>query len=107
MEKKRVWGTTESQLESMARLLLIHVEGPTEENFVNEVLRVHLMAKGNLYVAARILGSGRQRGGIGNWPDVRREIRHHLLEDTGCVATTMIDYYGMPQKWPGRAAAKA
>jgi len=87
--------------------LLIHVEGETEEIFVNEVLRDDLMAKGYDSVAARILGTGRQRGGVGKWLDVRTEIRNHLLEDSGCIATTMVDYYGLPQKWPGRAKSKA
>jgi hypothetical protein len=93
-------------VELMTRLL-IHVEGQTEEDFVNELLRGHLMAKGYHSVAARILGSGRQRGGIGNWPDARTEIRNHLLEDSGSVATTMVDYYGLPQTWPGRDKSKA
>jgi len=87
--------------------LLIHVEGETEEIFVNEVLRDDLMTKGYDSVAARILGTGRQRGGVGKWLDVRTEIRNHLLEDSGCIATTMVDYYGLPQKWPGRAKSKA
>jgi hypothetical protein len=32
---------------------------------------------------------------------------NHLKEDPGCIATTMVDYYGLPQTgpggWPGRA----
>ena len=44
----------------MARLL-IHVEGQTEEDFVNEVLRNHLMAQGYHSVAARIVGNARLR----------------------------------------------
>ena len=36
--------------------LLIHVEGQTEEDFVNEVLRNHLVAKGYHSVDARIVG---------------------------------------------------
>jgi hypothetical protein len=90
--------------------LLIHVEGQTEEGFVNEVLRDHLVAKGHHSVAARMVGNARlrsRRGGIRPWPSVRTDILNHLREDQDCVATTMVDYYGMPQKgsggWPGRA----
>jgi len=36
--------------------LLIHVEGQTEEDFVNEVLRNYLVAKGYHSVGARICG---------------------------------------------------
>jgi hypothetical protein len=45
----------------MARLL-IHVEGQTEEDFVNEVLRDHLISRGYELVAARIVGNARLRG---------------------------------------------
>lgn len=88
----------------MARLL-IHVEGQTEEGFVNEVLRNHLVAKGYHSVGARIVGNARlpqRRGGIRPWPSVRTDIMNHLREDRGCIATTMVDYYALPQTWPGR-----
>lgn len=94
----------------MARLL-IHVEGQTEEDFVNEVLRDQLLAKGYDAVGARIVGNARlrRRGGIRSWPSVRRDIVNHLKGDPGCIATTMVDYYGLPQEgaaaWPGRARA--
>jgi hypothetical protein len=95
----------------MARLL-IHVEGRTEEDFVNEVLRDQLVAKGYDAVDARIVGNPRlrrQRGGIRPWPSVKKDIINHLREDPGCIVTTMVDYYGLPQKnaaaWPGRARA--
>src|SRR5271165_3191219 len=92
--------------------LLIHVEGQTEEAFVNEVLEEHLRARGYDSVAARIVGNARlrrRRGGIRPWPSVRKDIVNHLKEDPGCIATTMVDYYGLPQQgmggWPGRARA--
>ena len=96
-------------LTKMARLL-IHVEGQTEESFVNEVLRSHLERAGYEMVSARIIGNARlrpRRGGIRPWPSVRRDIVNHLRQDSGCIATTMVDYYGLPQAgeaaWPGRA----
>ena len=92
--------------------ILVHVEGETEEAFVNEVLSGHLMRYGYSLVAARLLGNARaraQRGGIRRWPAVRRDIVAHLREDAGSVATTMVDYYGLPQSgpgaWPGRSEA--
>lgn len=95
----------------MARLL-IHVEGPTEETFVNEVLRDQLIAAGYQSVAARIVGNARlrrRRGGICPWPSVRADIINHLKHDPNCIATTMVDYYGLPQTghdaWPGRPEA--
>lgn len=92
----------------MARLM-VHVEGQTEEAFVRRVLRDHLVSKGYHSVEARILGNARRTGGICPWASARKDIVNHLLEDPGCVATTMVDYYGLPQDgpngWPGRARA--
>jgi Domain of unknown function (DUF4276) len=95
----------------MARLL-VHVEGQTEEDFVNEVLRDHLVGVGYESVSARIVGNARlrqRRGGIRPWPSVRKDVINHLRQDPGCIATTMVDFYALPQQgdraWPGRAAA--
>ncbi|MBW4092666.1 MAG: DUF4276 family protein [Proteobacteria bacterium] len=95
----------------MARVL-IHVEGQTEESFVNSVLAPHLYAHGYTGVAARLLGNARQRdrrGGIRPWHAVRGDILRHLNQDRVCLATTMVDYYALPATgaaaWPGRAAA--
>ena len=92
--------------------LLIHVEGETEETFVREVLRPHLFAYGYQRVDARLLGNTRlrtRRGGIRPWTSARSDILRHLSEDTGCLATTMVDYYGLPvgegRAWPGRLEA--
>ena len=88
--------------------LFVHVEGYTEEEFVNEILAPHLYARGFRAVGARVVGNARRRdrrGGILSWSAVRREIVRHLKEDRGCAATTMVDYYGLPADWPGRAAA--
>src|SRR5258708_7014898 len=95
----------------MARLL-IHVEGQTEESFVNEVLSGHLVGIGYEAVSARIVGNSRlrqRRGGIRPWLSVRKDIINHLKQDAGCLATMMVDFYGLPdagdRAWPGRAAA--
>jgi hypothetical protein len=95
----------------MARLL-IHVEGQTEETFVNEVLAPHLYNHGYRQVSARLLGNTRvrdRRGGIRGWNAVVNDIVNHLKEDSGCRATMMVDYYGLPKTggkaWPGREEA--
>ncbi|MBZ5581395.1 MAG: DUF4276 family protein [Acidobacteriia bacterium] len=97
----------------MARLL-VHLEGQTEETFVNEILRDYLVSRGYDAVGARIIGNARlrrRRGGIRAWPTVKRDIINHLKDDPMCIATTMVDYYGLPQEgngaWPGRKAAAA
>lgn len=95
----------------MARLI-VHVEGETEETFVNEILAPHLYEVGYHAVGARLLGNARlrdRRGGARPWPSVQKDIVRRLREDEGCLATTMVDYYGLPAggygAWPGRAEA--
>ncbi|MEM1178205.1 MAG: DUF4276 family protein [Acidobacteriota bacterium] len=92
--------------------LLVHVEGETEESFVNEVLRGHLLNHGYTSVAARLLGNARQRqrrGGARAWSGVSQEILKHLRQDPGCIATMMVDFYALPatgtKAWPGRKKA--
>ncbi|MEJ1096013.1 MULTISPECIES: DUF4276 family protein [unclassified Pseudoxanthomonas] len=94
--------------------LLVHVEGQTEETFVNEVLAEHLYENGYTVVGARLFGNARQRarrGGVKPWQAVKRDVIRHLQEDDGAVSTLMVDYYAMPKSgdgaWPGRDAACA
>ena len=92
--------------------LVVHVEGQTEETFVNEILRPHLMGFGYQAVWPRIVGNARldnRTGGIKGWDSVRRDMINHLRQNTGCLATSMVDYYALPstgpKAWPGRAEA--
>ena len=96
-------------LNSMRRLN-IHVEGQTEEEFVNEILSGHLAQKGFHSVTARLIGNARlraSRGGIRSWQSTKKEIGNHLKSDPQCVVSTMVDYYALPSAgpnaWPGRA----
>ena len=91
--------------------LLVHVEGETEEDFVDVVLGPHLYGSGYWSVDARLIGNSRiraRRGGIRGWQQVvRKDVVRHLREDAGCYAALMVDYYRLPQSgkraWPGRA----
>ena len=92
--------------------LLVHVEGQTEESFVNQLLAPHLYDCKFSSVSARLIGNARQRyqrGEIRAWTSVRRDIVNHLKEDPECVVTTMVDFYGLPDTgpgaWPGRLEA--
>lgn len=92
--------------------LLVEVEGETEEDFVNDVLAGHLcsVSVGYKVVSARLLGNARsrnQRGGIKEWDIVRKGILNHLKQDQEVIVTTMVDYYGLPETWPGRVDASS
>lgn len=87
--------------------LVVHVEGQTEERFVDTLLAPHLGACGYSTVRAGFVGG--MQGGITSWTVARTDIVNHLEEDPACIATTMVDYYGLPaiggSRWPGRAQA--
>ncbi len=90
--------------------LLIHVEGQTEKNFVDQLLREFLIGHGYFSVAARLQGHAQlksHRGGGRAWSGVKKEIRRHLSEDEGVVVTTFVDFYGLPTSWPSRVGASS
>jgi hypothetical protein len=94
--------------------LLIHVEGETEEMFVNELISPHLQNHGFALVAARKLGTGRQRDqrhGIKPWREVKKVICDQLTRDANSYASLMVDYYALPatgqRAWPGREMASS
>lgn len=87
---------------------MVLVEGQTEENFVNIVLVPYLGDRGYTSITARLLGNVRQRerrGGIRSWDSTRKDILNHLKQDQAIFVTTMVDYYGLRQSWPGRPEA--
>ena len=90
--------------------ILVHVEGHTEEEFVNSVLAPHLYDKGFTSVSARLIGRSRsrkKRGGACPWASVHTEIARHLSKDSEAFGTTLVDYYALPadgaRGWPGRS----
>ena len=87
--------------------LVVHVEGQTEEQFVDTLLAPHLSACGYSTVRAGFIGG--KQGGITSWTVAQRDIVNHLEQDPECIATTMVDYYGLPatgaSSWPGRTQA--
>ena len=84
--------------------LLVHVEGQTEETFVNLVLGTHLARVGYSVVGARLIGRAgarRHRGGAVPWRTVRDGILNHLKSDREAISTTMVDYYACRPLGPG------
>ena len=80
------------------------VEGRTEELFVREVLGPWLDARG-IVITAHQMGRPGHRGGIGEYPRAQREILNWLCRDRFSILTTLFDFYGMPDSWPGRVHA--
>lgn len=87
----------------MTRLLVL-VEGDSEELFVKRML-APLLAGHSVYatptlVETRRLAGGRKFGGGNRWPKVRNSLKP-LLADSGAWVTTLLDFYGLPDDFPG------
>ena len=94
--------------------MLIHVEGETEETFVNRILAPYLYGYSYSQVGARLMGNSRlrsRRGGIRSWAAVKNGVVRHLKEDPNRFVAVMVDYYGLPstgsRAWPGRKSASS
>lgn len=88
--------------------VLIYVEGQTEERFVKNLLQGHLEARGvcPIPVLARtkvVKSGGHFKGGVPPFEKVRRELLRLLGDTSAAAVTTMLDYYGLPKDFPGRA----
>lgn len=89
----------------MTRLLML-VEGQSEEIFVKHTLTPYLAQHG-VYVQSpivlwtkRLPGGGGFRGGVSNWSQIRRNLLP-LTRDGDAWVTTLLDFYGLPEDFPG------
>lgn len=89
----------------MTRLLML-VEGPSEEIFVKQTLAPHLAQHG-VYLqppvvlwTKRMPSGGGFRGGVSNWNQILRSLRPLLLDGDAWIST-MLDFYGLPEDFPG------
>lgn len=90
----------------MSRVVAV-VEGQTEQDFVRNVLAPWLATRG-VYLTARLVGKPGHKGGVGEYQRAKTDILVVLKTDAKVFATTMFDFYGMPNSWPAREdAAKA
>lgn len=94
----------------MTRLLIL-VEGQSEEIFVKQTLKPFL-AKRGVHVqppivlwTKRIPSGGGFRGGVSNWNQIRKNLAP-LTYDTDAWVTTLLDFYGLPEDFPGYKEAR-
>lgn len=91
----------------MMRKVLILVEGQTEERFVKDVLEPHLSSAG-IYPVPKLATTKRVKhgldfkGGITDFTKVENDLRRLLGDTSAVLITTMIDYYGLPDDFPGK-----
>lgn len=91
--------------------VLILVEGQTEETFVKRILFPHL-SNLDVFMVPTILTTKRIKsglnfkGGVPSYEKTKKEIQRLLGDTSAAMVTTMIDYYGLPDTFPGRAAVQ-
>lgn len=83
--------------------LVVIVEGETEQTFVRDQLAAHLAIHGTTAWAV-LPGRQRRHGGVKKWEVARQDIVRTLREGRYC--STMFDYYGLPDDWPGRETSR-
>ena len=86
--------------------VLILVEGQTEETFVRDLLAPHLngfdvYAIPKIAVTKRVKSGGHFKGGIVAYSKIQTDIRLLVNDSSAARVTTMIDYYGLPEDFPG------
>ena len=88
-------------------MIRVHVicEGQTEEMFVNEVMAAHFASQG-IYVSPSLVGKPGHKGGDLRFARLFTDLRARLLSDRSAYCTTLFDFYGLPPKFPGKAAAR-
>ena len=89
------------------RKVLILVEGQTEERFVKDVLQPHLWNIGvhpepKLVMTKRVKRGPHFKGGITGFNKVKDDLRRLLGDTDAALVSTMIDYYGLPDDFPGK-----
>jgi len=93
----------------MKRVLLL-AEGPSEETFVKRILAPHL-EQHNVYITPKILVTKKNmagrafKGGVTSYGKIKNDISN-LLQDTNATVTTLLDYYGLPDDFPGADSSK-
>lgn len=89
----------------MKRVLVL-AEGPTEEAFIGAQLAEVLRPAGVVPIAKLLVTKRRKdgtqfKGGVTGWDQVLGDLEHLLGDTNVACVTTMLDYYGLPEDFPG------
>ena len=97
-----------------AKIIHILCEGPTEQGFVNEVLRPYLIENGVTSVKSIIVSTNKRmnaQGGMSSYTHARTDLNLMCLSNPESkfeshIFTTMFDLYALPNDFPGYDEAK-
>ena len=98
-----------------AKIIHILCEGPTEQGFVNEVLRPYLIENGVTSVKSVIVSTNKKlnaQGGMSSYTHARTDLNLMRLSNPDSsfeshTFTTMFDLYALPCDFPGYEEADA
>ena len=79
-------------------------EGQTELSFVTEVLSPYLAAQ-QMYLTPSEIGTSAKKGGNVTYERVLADLKPMLLAGNQPFCTTLVDYYGLPESFPGKRDA--
>ena len=80
--------------------IYVITEGQTEQTFVRDVLAPYFWHKG-IYLREFLIGEPGHKGGFIYYKRALRDIEMFLRQRSDTYITTMFDYYGIDQAWPG------
>lgn len=81
--------------------VLVFVEGQTEETFVRDLLVPYFAPLGVYLTPILAATSPGHKGGIVSYGKVKHQLTRLCRQDQGAYVTTMMDYYGLPNDFPG------
>jgi hypothetical protein len=87
---------------------LVLVEGQSEERFVKDVLGPPMLEQDLVLIptliVTKVVKSGPNfKGGVSGYQKIRRDLTKLLGDSSAAVVTTMLDYYALPDDFPGMA----
>lgn len=89
------------------KFVQVLVEGQTEEAFIKSVFDPYLLSFDisitPVILATKRIKSGLKfKGGVSSYQKIRKDIMHLIGNTSAKVITTMFDYYGLPEDFPGK-----
>ncbi len=92
----------------MSRQIIFYVEGYAEAEFINEIIGPHLNGFGIVWhkpilVANSVRKDRIARGGVRKYGPIKRDLQRLLVQygRADFIFTTLLDYYGLPEDFPG------
>ncbi len=87
--------------------ILTYVEGETEEAFLKRLIHPHLLNMGlfiipTIATTKRVINGPDHKGSYVPFSKARKEIKQLLADSDAVAVTSMLDFYGLPNDYPGK-----